>query len=185
MEIKEQSGLRAVLQDVEIPQVYVVRQHFERDGIPDIPAYLHEKLNRGDLKSRIDSRNSGLQRVGLYSAGQPLCSVDVGRSTALPGCVADRPRLFKHKRFKSGLHLLWGSSEIQLEPIGFVIMTIIYTFAQILILTPGKNGEELCAGCRCGADCWNLAVLHLQNSAECPASFRHSEHIWTVREGKL
>lgn len=36
MEIKEQSGLRAVLQDVEIPQVYVVRQHFERDGIPDI-----------------------------------------------------------------------------------------------------------------------------------------------------
>ena len=47
MEIKEQSGLRAVLQDVEIPQVYVVRQHFERDGIPDIPAYLHEKLNRG------------------------------------------------------------------------------------------------------------------------------------------
>ena len=53
MEIKEQSGLRAVLQDVEIPQVYVVRQHFERDGIPDIPAYLHEKLNRGDLKSRI------------------------------------------------------------------------------------------------------------------------------------
>ena len=42
-----------MLQDVEIPQVYVVRQHFERDGIPDIPAYLHEKLNRGDLKSRI------------------------------------------------------------------------------------------------------------------------------------
>ena len=32
-----------------------------------------------------------------------------------------------------------------MEPIGFVIMTIIYTFAQILILTPGKNGgRTLC-----------------------------------------
>ena len=53
MEIKEQSGLRAVLQDVKLPDMYLIRQHFERDGIPDIPAYLHEKLNRGDLKSRI------------------------------------------------------------------------------------------------------------------------------------
>ena len=53
MEIKEQSGLRAVLKDVELPDMYLVRQHFPRDGIADVPAYLHDKLNREDLKARI------------------------------------------------------------------------------------------------------------------------------------
>ena len=53
MEIKEQSGLRAVLQDVEIPNFYVVRQNFVRDGIGDVPAYLQEKLDREDLRARI------------------------------------------------------------------------------------------------------------------------------------
>ena len=44
MEIKEQSGLRAVLQDVKLPDMYLIRQHFERDGIDDVAAYLREKL---------------------------------------------------------------------------------------------------------------------------------------------
>ena len=53
MEIKEQSGLRAVLQDVKLPDMYLIRQHFERDGIDDVAAYLREKLAREDLRARI------------------------------------------------------------------------------------------------------------------------------------
>ena len=51
MEIKEQSGLRAVLQDVKLPDMYLIRQHFERDGIDDVAAYLREKLARVDVNS--------------------------------------------------------------------------------------------------------------------------------------
>ena len=53
MEIKEQSGLRAVLKDVELPDMYLVRQHFPRDGIADVPGYLRQRLDREDLKARI------------------------------------------------------------------------------------------------------------------------------------
>ena len=40
MEIKEQSGLRAVLADVELPRMAMIRQKFPRDGIEDVAAYL-------------------------------------------------------------------------------------------------------------------------------------------------
>ena len=53
MVIKEQSGLRAVLKDIPIPPVYVVRQNFPQDGIPDVSACLREKLDREELRSRI------------------------------------------------------------------------------------------------------------------------------------
>ena len=53
MEIKEQSGLRAVLADVELPRMAMIRQKFPRDGIEDVAAYLMEKLDREDLRSRI------------------------------------------------------------------------------------------------------------------------------------
>lgn len=53
MEIKEQSGLRAVLENTPLPKVCLVRQIFQRDGIPDVPACLREKLDRQDLKERI------------------------------------------------------------------------------------------------------------------------------------
>lgn len=42
MEIKEQSGLRAVLKDISIPPMYVVQQNFPQDGIPDVSACLRE-----------------------------------------------------------------------------------------------------------------------------------------------
>ena len=53
MEIKEQSGLRAVLENTPLPKVCRVRQIFQRDGIQDVPAFLREKLDRQDLKERI------------------------------------------------------------------------------------------------------------------------------------
>ncbi len=53
MEIKEQSGLRAVLEHTPLPKVCMVRQRFRRDGIPDAASYLREKLERQDLKERI------------------------------------------------------------------------------------------------------------------------------------
>ena len=37
MEIKEQSGLRAVLENTPLPKVCRVRQIFQRDGIQDVP----------------------------------------------------------------------------------------------------------------------------------------------------
>ena len=97
MEIKEQSGLRAVLQDVEIPQVYVVRQHFERDGIPDIPAYLHEKLNRGDLKSRI---RPGMKVVLTGSSPRRIFGYFLGeqKGTPVPKIKRDGHRAIPKKR---------------------------------------------------------------------------------------
>lgn len=53
MEIKEQSGLRSVLEDVEIPKMFCVRQKFSRDGVEDVPAVLREKLDQEALKARI------------------------------------------------------------------------------------------------------------------------------------
>lgn len=53
MEIKEQSGLRKVLEDVQIPKMFCVRQKFSRDGIENIPAILREKLDQEALKARI------------------------------------------------------------------------------------------------------------------------------------
>lgn len=53
MEIKEQSGLRAVLENTPLPKVCLVRQVFQRDGIPDVVSCLREKLDRQDLKERI------------------------------------------------------------------------------------------------------------------------------------
>ena len=53
MEIKEQSGLREVLKDVPLPNMYLVRQDFPRDGIADVPGYLRQRLDREDLKARI------------------------------------------------------------------------------------------------------------------------------------
>lgn len=44
MEIKDQTGLRQVLQDVKIPKMFAVRQKFLRDTIEDVPAVLREKL---------------------------------------------------------------------------------------------------------------------------------------------
>lgn len=53
MEIKDQSGLRQVLRDVEIPKMLRVRQKFPDDAIRDIPGCLREKLAREDIAGRI------------------------------------------------------------------------------------------------------------------------------------
>ncbi|MEA5144381.1 MAG: lactate racemase domain-containing protein [Oscillibacter sp.] len=53
MEIKEQSALRKVLAGTELPRMCLIRQVFERDGIGDVPSVLRGKLDREDLKSRI------------------------------------------------------------------------------------------------------------------------------------
>ena len=53
MEIKEQSGLRSVLQDTPIPRMALVRQVFARDGIDDVAAVLREKLADERLRGRI------------------------------------------------------------------------------------------------------------------------------------
>ena len=53
MKIKEQSGLRAVLQDTPIPRMALVRQIFPRDGIGDAAAELRAKLDDEKLKGRI------------------------------------------------------------------------------------------------------------------------------------
>ncbi len=53
MEIKEQSGLREILQDVKIPKMFRVRQKFLRDSIEDVPALLRQKLTESEMASRI------------------------------------------------------------------------------------------------------------------------------------
>ncbi len=53
MEIKEQSGLRAILEQTPLPKMYRVRQIFSRDGIPDVPAHLRRKLEEPDIARRI------------------------------------------------------------------------------------------------------------------------------------
>ena len=73
MEIKEQSGLRAVLKDVEIPRVCLVRQNFSQDGIADIPACLREKLDREDLRARI---RPGM-RVVLTGSSRQIANMPV------------------------------------------------------------------------------------------------------------
>lgn len=44
MQIKDQSGLREVLRDVELPRMFTVRQKFCDDAIEDVPGCLREKL---------------------------------------------------------------------------------------------------------------------------------------------
>ena len=53
MEIKDQSALRALLSQVEIPKFYQVRQCFPKDGIQDVPACLREKLARVEIGRKI------------------------------------------------------------------------------------------------------------------------------------
>ena len=53
MEIKEQSGLRAVLENTPIPRMALVRQKFADDGIEDVAAVLRRKLDDEKLKARI------------------------------------------------------------------------------------------------------------------------------------
>ena len=53
MEIREQSGLRAVLENMPIPRMALVRQKFARDGIEDVAALLRSKLDDERLRSRV------------------------------------------------------------------------------------------------------------------------------------
>ena len=53
MEIREQSGIRALLKDVPIPNMCQVRQKFAMDGIPDVAQTLRQKLDNAALKGRI------------------------------------------------------------------------------------------------------------------------------------
>ena len=53
MKIKEQSGLRAVLEGTPIPRMALVRQIFERDGIEDPAGLLKEKLSDERLRDRV------------------------------------------------------------------------------------------------------------------------------------
>lgn len=53
MEIREQSGIRALLKDVPIPNMCQVRQKFAMDGIPDVAQMLRQKLDNAALKGRI------------------------------------------------------------------------------------------------------------------------------------
>ena len=53
LEIKDQSALRALLSQVEIPKFYQVRQCFPKDGIQDVPACLREKLARMEIGRKI------------------------------------------------------------------------------------------------------------------------------------
>ena len=53
LEIKDQSALRALLSQVEIPKFYQVRQCFPKDGIQDVPACLREKLARVEIGRKI------------------------------------------------------------------------------------------------------------------------------------
>lgn len=55
MEIKEQSGLRAVLSDTKLPRMCRIRQKFVRDGIEDVAGHLREKLNSPVFRDRIQS----------------------------------------------------------------------------------------------------------------------------------
>ncbi len=53
MKIKEQSGLRAVLEGTPIPRMALVRQIFERDGIEDPAGLLKEKLSDERIRDRV------------------------------------------------------------------------------------------------------------------------------------
>lgn len=53
MNIKEQSGLREVLDRVKLPRICKVRQIFERDGIRDAAEVLKQKLMESGVGSRI------------------------------------------------------------------------------------------------------------------------------------
>ena len=68
MKIKEQSGLRAVLQDTPIPRMALVRQIFPRDGIGDAAAELRAKLDDEKLKGRI---RPGM-RVGMTGSSRQI-----------------------------------------------------------------------------------------------------------------
>ena len=73
MEIKEQSGLRQVLAGTPIPKMCRVRQIFKRDEIEDIPAYLREKLDNPELRSRI---KPGM-RVVLTGSSRQIANMPV------------------------------------------------------------------------------------------------------------
>ncbi len=53
MKIKEQSGLRAVLEGTPIPRMALVRQIFKRDGIVDPAGLLKEKLSDERIRDRV------------------------------------------------------------------------------------------------------------------------------------
>ena len=73
MEIREQSGLRQVLAGTPIPKMCRVRQIFKRDEIEDIPAYLREKLDNPELRSRI---KPGM-RVVLTGSSRQIANMPV------------------------------------------------------------------------------------------------------------
>ena len=73
MEIKEQSGLRSILSSTPIPKMCTVRQIFKCDGIEDVPAYLWEKLDNPELRSRI---KPGM-RVALTGSSRQIANMPV------------------------------------------------------------------------------------------------------------
>ena len=73
MEIKEQSGLRSILSSTLIPKMCTVRQIFKCDGIEDVPAYLWEKLDNPELRSRI---KPGM-RVALTGSSRQIANMPV------------------------------------------------------------------------------------------------------------
>lgn len=73
MEIKEQSGLRSILSSTPIPKMCTVRQIFKCDGIEDVPAYLWEKLENPELRSRI---KPGM-RVVLTGSSRQIANMPV------------------------------------------------------------------------------------------------------------
>ncbi len=73
MQIKDQSGLRAVLESVSLPNMCLVRQRFERDSIADVPAVLREKLAASGLMERI---GPGM-RVVLTGSSRQIANMPV------------------------------------------------------------------------------------------------------------
>ncbi len=73
MEIREQSGLRAILETTPLPRVSRVRQIFPRDEIRDIPSLLQEKLRSSGLAERI---RPGM-RVVLTGSSRQIDSMPV------------------------------------------------------------------------------------------------------------
>ena len=67
MKIKEQSGLRAVLEGTPIPRMALVRQIFERDGIEDPAGLLKEKLSDERIRDRV---RPGMRVAITGSSGQ-------------------------------------------------------------------------------------------------------------------
>lgn len=53
MEIKDQSGLRAVLADIPVPRMALIRQIFPDDGIKNIGEVLRRKLEQPALRNRV------------------------------------------------------------------------------------------------------------------------------------